>query len=101
MDRLLDDDVFFGPFEPFLDPRCGRPSTPRETHLRLIMLVVACQCESGPGMYSPAHTLIVIHQAAVPAQREGPLTPPRLTQRFTAHSSRATKSRSRKTRPRR
>ena len=30
VDRLLDDDVFFGPFVPFwlFDPRCGRPYTP-------------------------------------------------------------------------
>src|SRR5664279_3740932 len=38
VDRLLDDEVFFGPFEPFFDPRCGRPSTPMETYLRFMFL---------------------------------------------------------------
>jgi hypothetical protein len=33
VDVLLDDPVFFGPFEPFFDPRIGRPSTPMETYL--------------------------------------------------------------------
>src|SRR6476659_3706210 len=35
---LLDDPVFFGPLEPFFDPRIGRPSTPMETYLRLMFL---------------------------------------------------------------
>jgi IS5 family transposase len=38
IDALLDDPVFFGPFEPFFDPRIGRPSTPMETYLRLMFL---------------------------------------------------------------
>ena len=38
VDVLLDDPVFFGPFEPFFDPRVGRPSTPMETYLRLMFL---------------------------------------------------------------
>src|SRR3954454_18408132 len=38
VDLLLDDPVFFGPFEPFFDPRTGRPSTPMETYLRLMFL---------------------------------------------------------------
>ena len=32
IDVLLDDPVFFGPFEQFFDPRIGRPSTPMETY---------------------------------------------------------------------
>jgi IS5 family transposase len=38
VDVLLDDPVFSGPFEPFFDPRIGRPSTPMETYLRLMFL---------------------------------------------------------------
>ena len=38
VDALLDDPVFFAPFEPFFDPRIGRPSTPMETYLRLMFL---------------------------------------------------------------
>jgi IS5 family transposase len=38
VDELLDDPVFFAPFEPFFDPRIGRPSTPMETYLRLMFL---------------------------------------------------------------
>jgi IS5 family transposase len=38
VDVLLDDPVFFGPFEPFFDPRIGRPSTPIVTYLRLMFL---------------------------------------------------------------
>jgi IS5 family transposase len=38
IDVLLDDAVFFAPFEPFFDPRVGRPSTPMETYLRLMFL---------------------------------------------------------------
>ena len=38
VDALLDDPVFFAPFEPFFDPRVGRPSTPMETYLRLMFL---------------------------------------------------------------
>src|SRR6202022_2208487 len=38
IDELLDDPVFFVPFEPFFDPRMGRPSTPMETYLRLMFL---------------------------------------------------------------
>ena len=38
IDELLDDPVFFVPFEPFFDPRIGRPSTPMETYLRLMFL---------------------------------------------------------------
>jgi hypothetical protein len=34
-DALLDDPAFFAPFEPFFDPRLGRPSTPMEVYLRL------------------------------------------------------------------
>ena len=40
VDVLLDDPVFFGPFEAFFDPRIGRPSTPMETYLRLMFLKV-------------------------------------------------------------
>jgi IS5 family transposase len=35
---LLDDPAFFAPFVPFFDPGMGRPSTPMETHLRLMLL---------------------------------------------------------------
>jgi IS5 family transposase len=38
VDVLLDDPAFFAPFEPFFDPRIGRPSTPMETYLRLMFL---------------------------------------------------------------
>src|SRR4051794_17410316 len=38
VDALLDDPVFLAPFAPFFDPRLGRPSTPRETYLRLMFL---------------------------------------------------------------
>ena len=38
VDRLLDDEVFFGPFVPFFHPTAGRPSTPIETYLRLMFL---------------------------------------------------------------
>lgn len=38
VDALLDDPEFFKPFEPFFDPRIGRPSTPMETYLRLMFL---------------------------------------------------------------
>ena len=38
VDALLDDPAFFTPFVPFFDPRMGRPSTPRETYLRLMFL---------------------------------------------------------------
>jgi IS5 family transposase len=38
VDELLDDPVFLAPFEPFFDPRVGRPSTPMETYLRLMFL---------------------------------------------------------------
>jgi IS5 family transposase len=38
VDALLDDPAFFAPFVPFFDPRIGRPSTPVETHLRLMFL---------------------------------------------------------------
>jgi transposase, IS5 family len=38
VDELLDDPVFFAPFVPFFDPRIGRPSTPMETYLRLMVL---------------------------------------------------------------
>jgi IS5 family transposase len=38
VDGLLDDPVFFAPFVSFFDPRMGRPSTPMETYLRLMLL---------------------------------------------------------------
>jgi IS5 family transposase len=38
VDRLLDDEVFFGPYVPFFHPTAGRPSTPMETYLRLMFL---------------------------------------------------------------
>src|SRR3954451_20256920 len=38
VDVLLDGPEFFGPFEPFFDPRIGRPSTPMETYLRMMFL---------------------------------------------------------------
>ena len=37
VDALLDHPVFFAPFVPFFDPRIGRPSTPMETYLRLML----------------------------------------------------------------
>ena len=36
VDALLDDPVFFAPFEPYFDPRIGRPSVPMETYLRMM-----------------------------------------------------------------
>jgi len=38
VDRLLDDPVFFDPFEEFFDPEIGRPSIPMETYLRMMVL---------------------------------------------------------------
>src|SRR5215204_6707791 len=38
IDRLLDDERFFGPFRGFFDPTEGRPSIPIETYLRLMFL---------------------------------------------------------------
>lgn len=38
VDALLDDSVFFAPFEPYFDPRIGRPSIPMETYLRMMFL---------------------------------------------------------------
>jgi IS5 family transposase len=38
VDRLLDDERFFGPFRSFFDPVEGRPSIPIETYLRLMFL---------------------------------------------------------------
>src|SRR5882672_8095022 len=38
VDALLDDPVFFAPFEAFFDARIGRPSIPMETYLRLMFL---------------------------------------------------------------
>jgi transposase, IS5 family len=38
IDRLLDDPVFFEPFEEFFDPEIGRPSIPMETYLRMMFL---------------------------------------------------------------
>lgn len=38
VDDLLDDPVFFTPFEPYFDPRIGRPSIPMETYLRMMFL---------------------------------------------------------------
>ena len=38
IDRLLDDPVFFTPFESFFHARLGRPSTPIETYLRMMFL---------------------------------------------------------------
>jgi len=40
VDALLDDPAFFAPFVSYFDPRIGRPSTPMETHLRLMFLEV-------------------------------------------------------------
>jgi hypothetical protein len=37
VDALLDDTAFFAPFVPFFDLRMGRPSTPMETYLRLML----------------------------------------------------------------
>ena len=49
---MLDDPVFFGPFEPFFDPRIGRPSTAMETYLRLMFL----KFRYGPGFpHANAH----------------------------------------------
>jgi IS5 family transposase len=36
VDALLDDPAFFIPFVPFFDPLMGRPSTPKETYLRMM-----------------------------------------------------------------
>jgi transposase, IS5 family len=38
VDRLLDDSVFIQPFRIHFDPRCGRPSIPIDTYLRLMFL---------------------------------------------------------------
>jgi transposase, IS5 family len=38
IDRLLDDERFFGPFRAFFDPIEGRPSIPIETYLRMMFL---------------------------------------------------------------
>jgi transposase, IS5 family len=38
VDALLADAVFFAPFEPYFDPRIGRPSIPMETYLRMMFL---------------------------------------------------------------
>jgi IS5 family transposase len=38
VDTLLDDPVFFAPFEAFFAARIGRPSIPMETYLRLMFL---------------------------------------------------------------
>ena len=38
VDRLLDDPVFIQPFRAHFDPRCGRPSIPIDTYLRLMFL---------------------------------------------------------------
>ncbi len=38
IDALLDDPVFFQPFESFFHARLGRPSTPIETYLRMMFL---------------------------------------------------------------
>lgn len=38
IDRLLDDERFFGPFRAFFDPTEGRPSVPIETYLRMVFL---------------------------------------------------------------
>lgn len=38
IDALLDDQVFFEPFEEFFDPEIGRPSIPIETYLRMMFL---------------------------------------------------------------
>ena len=38
IDALLDDERFFEPFRAFFDPRCGRPSIPMETYLRMMFL---------------------------------------------------------------
>ena len=37
VDAVLDDPALFAPFVPFFDPRLGRPSTPMETYLRLML----------------------------------------------------------------
>ena len=38
VDALLDDPMFFAPFEAYFDARMGRPSIPMETYLRLMFL---------------------------------------------------------------
>ena len=38
IDALLDDPLFFEPFEEFFDPEIGRPSIPMETYLRMMFL---------------------------------------------------------------
>jgi len=38
VDRLLDDPVLFEPSRPHLSATMGRPSTPIDTHLRLMFL---------------------------------------------------------------
>lgn len=37
VDALLDDPVFLAPLEPFFDSRAGRPSTPMEVDLRMML----------------------------------------------------------------
>jgi len=54
VDVLLDDPVFFGPFEPFFDPRIGRPSTAMETYLRLMFL----KFRYGLGFLTQTRTLV-------------------------------------------
>jgi len=38
VDGLLDDPSFFAPFVEFFDPRVGRPSTPMEVYLRMMLV---------------------------------------------------------------
>lgn len=38
VDAFLDDAAFFAPFVPVFDLRIGRPSTPMEVYLRLMLL---------------------------------------------------------------
>ena len=38
VDALLDDQAFFAPFAPYFHPVLGRPSTPVECYLRLMVL---------------------------------------------------------------
>src|SRR3954462_1134443 len=49
VDALLDDPAFFAPFVPFFDPRRGRPSTPMEVYLRLMLPQVPLP----PGLREP------------------------------------------------
>ncbi len=55
VDALLDDPAFFAPFAPFFDPRQGRPSTPVECYLRLMLLKFRYRRRGSTGPADTAH----------------------------------------------